>query len=202
MSDAYNPPSLSDLGYQMVLVWQEIARLQSWQSAFAYVDRLYDEARAKETFLWYYADDVAEDVRAHMFNVAAAAIDEVIEALRTEKELIRELAADAEYDPKALSWYLDRTADSYRQLPGWARVLRRHGALKLSFDPDRPYVWLWQQKDLIGLKPHLGDQYSWSTFAGMFYFRGKPVSPQARHNVSVATNWNTTYPNIIEEILG
>lgn len=71
--------------------------------------------------------------------------------------------------------------------PRWARILKKHGALAYLEGQQRPFVWLWEMNDLVGLKPYL--PYSWEVFASFFTFNGHPVKPNMRSNQAFATDW-------------
>lgn len=182
--------SLRDLGYQLALVWFEIQKTHSWHVAIGYLDSLYEEADAA----WSVTQDSSSTGPA--LEYAEIVLDTALGGLTVERDIIRSLAEENDYDPRVLREYVQLRL-AFEHHPEWARVLRRAGALSYSGNPSRPYHWHWSMKDLAGLKAYL--DYSWETFAAMFYYRGRPASATMRNNP--AAIWENDHPKILEKIL-
>lgn len=185
-----NLSTLRNLGYQIALVWFEIQKTPSWDAAIDYVDALYEEADT--------AWSVTRDAEASgiVLEYAEMALDSALGGLTTEREIVRSLAQENDYDPRTLREYVQLRL-AFENHPEWARILRRAGAMSYSGNPGRPYHWQWSKKDLAGLKVYL--DYSWETFAGMFYYRGRPVSATMLNNPP--TIWDNEYPDLLEKII-
>ena len=75
--------------------------------------------------------------------------------------------------------------EEYMSIP-WVKVLHNYGAMEWSGDRRRPYKWLWDVKDLGGLKIYAS--YSWEKWASLFYANNKKVNSASIKN-NLKTDW-------------